>query len=156
MAIFLRLCSLKVAFLVKRRAKRMARLLIPLCVLALTCEDSCQSDEAKRNLGQMQRDGEFEVIGANSGEECFEILGEGFRPDVILLDLMMPGMDGWAVHDRLKKGDSPYSNIPIIFLTGATDKHFKEISEMFGEDYIEKPYDLHDLKQRIGHVLKKS
>jgi len=95
-----------------------------------------ESDQIFTAKTMLEDDGEFEVIGANSGEECFEILGEGFRPDVILLDLMMPGMDGWAVHDRLKKGDSPYSNIPIIFLTGATDKHFKEIGEMFGEDYI--------------------
>jgi len=92
-----------------------------------------------------KHDNEYEFIGANSGEHCFELLKDGQIPDVILLDLMMPGMSGWTVHDRLKKKDSPYNDIPIIFLTGAR----------FGEDYIEKPYELADLKKRIEAILNK-
>jgi len=65
----------------------------------------------------------------------------------------MPGMSGWTVHDRLKKKDSPYNDIPIIFLTGATDSDSKEVGGWFGEDYIEKPFELEDLKKRIDTVL---
>ena len=101
----------------------------------------------------LELDGKYEIIGANSGDQCFELLKDGQIPDLILLDLMMPGMSGWTVHDRLKKKDSPYNDIPIIFLTGATDSDSKEVGEWFGEDYIEKPYELEDLKKRIDTVL---
>ena len=97
---------------------------------------------------------EYEVIGANNGKQCFELLQQGQIPDLILLDLMMPGMSGWTVHDRLKKKDSPYNDIPIIFLTGATDEDSKEVGGWFGEDYIEKPVNAEDLKRRIGKVLE--
>ena len=103
----------------------------------------------------LEQNGEYEVIGAKNGEHCFELLQQGQIPDIILLDIMMPEMSGWTVHDRLKKKDSPYNNIPIIFLSGATDDDSKEVGGWFGEDYIEKPYDVWDLKKRIDKVLKK-
>jgi len=101
----------------------------------------------------LELDGKYEIIGANSGEQCFELLKDGQIPDLIILDLMMPGMSGWIVHDRLKKKDSSYNDIPIIFLTGVTNSDSKEVGEWFGEDYIEKPYELEDLKKRIDAVL---
>jgi CheY-like chemotaxis protein len=98
---------------------------------------------------------DYIVLGAGSGHECFELLKKGQIPDLILLDIMMPGMTGWTVHDRLKAKKSPYNDIPIIFLTGATDIDSKEVGGWFGEDYIEKPFDASDLKERIDRVLKK-
>ena len=104
---------------------------------------------------EFSENGEYEVIGASNGEQCFELLQQGQIPDLILLDLMMPGMSGWTVHDRLKKKDSPYNDIPIIFLTGAADEDSKEVGGWFGEDYIEKPFALADLEKRIEKVLEK-
>lgn len=104
---------------------------------------------------EFSENGEYEVIGASNGEQCFELLQQGQIPDLILLDLMMPRMSGWTVHDRLKKKDSPYNDIPIIFLTGAADADSKEVGGWFGEDYIEKPFDLADLEKRIEKVLEK-
>jgi len=104
----------------------------------------------------LEQDGEYEFIGANSGEQCFELLQHGQIPDLILLDLMMPKMTGWTLHDRLKKKDSLYNDIPIIFLTGTTDDDLEEVGGWFGEDYIEKPYDAEDLKKRIDKVLRKN
>jgi len=101
----------------------------------------------------LELDGKYGIIGANSGDQCFELLKDGQIPDLIILDLMMPGMSGWIVHDRLKKKDSSYNDIPIIFLTGVTNSDSKEVGEWFGEDYIEKPYELEDLKKRIDAVL---
>ena len=100
-------------------------------------------------------DSGYEVIGANGGEQCFELLKNGQIPDLILLDIMMPDMTGWTVHDRLKAKKSSYNDIPIIFLTGATDIDSKEVGGWFGEDYIEKPFDASDLKERIDRVLEK-
>lgn len=101
----------------------------------------------------LEYDGKYEVIGANNGEHCFELLESGQIPDLILLDIMMPEMSGWTVHDRLKKKESPYNDIPIIFLSGATDADSEEVGGWFGEDYIEKPYDVADLKKRVDKVL---
>jgi len=92
---------------------------------------------------------EYKVIPARNGAECFELLKNNEMPD-----LMIPGMSEWTVHGRLKKKDSPYNDIPIIFLTGATDADSKEIGGWFGEDYIEKPFDLADLEKRIEKVLE--
>ncbi|MFB2922581.1 MULTISPECIES: response regulator [Aerosakkonema] len=57
----------------------------------------------------------WETLGAASGEECFEIL-KTERPNAILLDISMPGMDGFAVYDRLQS-DPANSSIPVILLT---------------------------------------
>jgi len=102
----------------------------------------------------LEKHGEYEVIGANNGDHCFELLKQGQIPDLILLDLMMPEMSGWTVHDRLKKKSSEFKKIPIIFLTGDLDPDSIEIGGWFGEDFIEKPYDREDLKKRIDAVLK--
>ena len=44
----------------------------------------------------------YEVTIANSGKECFELLEKGQKPDLFILDIMMPEMDGWAVFEKLK------------------------------------------------------
>ena len=98
---------------------------------------------------------DYEIIGANSGEECFKLLEKGEKPDLILLDIMMPSMDGWKVHDKLKAKESPYNDIPIIFLTAADNEDYREVGTWFGEDYIEKPFDIMDLKKSIDRVLER-
>lgn len=98
---------------------------------------------------------DYEVIGVNSGRECFDILEKGEKPDLILLDIMIPDMNGWKIHDKLKARDSPYNDIPIIFLTAADNEDYREVGSWFGEDYIEKPFDIMDLKESIDRVLNK-
>jgi len=99
---------------------------------------------------------DYEVILASGGEHCFQLLEEGKKPDIILLDLMMPGMDGFSVFDKLKARQSPYNSIPVVFLTAKKDNDSVEVGKLFGEDYIEKPFDFEDLVQRIEKVLNKN
>lgn len=99
--------------------------------------------------------GEYDVILAEGGEHCFQLLDQGNVPDIILLDLMMPGMDGFSVFDRLKAKDSPYNTIPIVFLTAKKDKDSVDVGTLFGEDYIEKPFEFDDLVARIEKVFRK-
>ena len=57
----------------------------------------------------------YEIIVAENGKKCFELLEKNMKLDLILLDIMMPDMDGWEVFDKLK-ANQKYKNIPVIFL----------------------------------------
>jgi len=77
-------------------------------------------------------------------------------PDLIILDLMLPGMDGYDVCSRLKK-DASTGNIPIIMLT-AKDEVGDKVKglEIGADDYLAKPFNLNELKARIKSVLRRS
>lgn len=96
---------------------------------------------------------EYKIIPASSGEECFELLkDEDSIPDLILLDIMMPEMSGWEVYDKLR--DNPrWSDIPIVFLTARTDRIANNAGEFLGNDYVEKPVEISELRDRIEKVL---
>jgi two-component system response regulator VicR len=97
---------------------------------------------------------EYEIIGVKSGKKCIEMLEKNVKPDLILLDIMMPEMDGWEVFDKIKANHS-WRKIPIIFLTARSDGLAKSAGSMIADDYIEKPIDIQELKTRIDNVLKK-
>jgi len=99
-------------------------------------------------------DDEYEVISAGGGKECLEILQRSSPPDLIVLDIMMPELSGWQVLEYLQE-DENWSHIPIIFLSARTDPAAKRGGKLFGKDYIEKPFDIDDLKLRIDQVLEK-
>ena len=97
---------------------------------------------------------EYKVIGAESGHECFELLKNGQIPDLILLDVMMPEMNGWDVFTKLKETPE-WRDISVVFLTAKTDPYSKGFGKMAAADYIEKPCDIKSLEKRIDMVLKK-
>jgi len=96
---------------------------------------------------------EYRILSAENGQKCLEILKDNIIPDIILLDIMMPQMSGWEVFDHIKK-DHSLSTIPIIFLTARTDRIAKNAGSFLGDDYIEKPFDIIDLKKRIELVFR--
>src|SRR5437868_11340329 len=89
----------------------------------------------------------FEVVPAGNGQEALAVIAT-FRPDVIVLDLMMPVMDGWQSVRELRARDE---DIPIILLSAARDlrTHAKALS---AADIIEKPFDLSELLPKIARV----
>ncbi|UCD14393.1 MAG: response regulator [Thermoplasmatales archaeon] len=97
---------------------------------------------------------EYEVTSANGGKECFEFLKKGNVPDIILLDIMMPGTDGWTLFAKLKERPE-WREIPIVFLTAKTDEYSKGFGKITANDYIEKPFEIMDLKERIDKVLSR-
>ena len=99
-------------------------------------------------------DTELEITGFESGVKFFELLQESPNPDLILLDIMMPEMNGWEVHKRLKE-NLDWKDIPIIFLTATKDNTSKFIGGIYSEDFVEKPFNIPELKQRIDKILKK-
>jgi CheY-like chemotaxis protein len=97
---------------------------------------------------------EYLIIPAESGKQCLYFLEEKKLPDLILLDIMMPEMNGWEVFDKLRANPS-WKNIPVIFLTARTDGLAAHAGELIADDYIEKPINIKELKTRIDNVLKK-
>ena len=94
----------------------------------------------------------FEVIKAYRAEEA---LRKAYRlhPNLILLDIMMPDMDGWEVCRRLRE----LSEVPIIFLTARTDtEDIVRGLEMGADDYILKPYDNEELVARVKAHLRRA
>jgi len=94
---------------------------------------------------------EYKVIGAESGEKCLEIL-KAEVPDLILLDIMMPEMSGWETYDEIKENET-WGKIPIVFLTARTDKIARDAGDFLGEDYIEKPFEIANVMERIDKIL---
>ena len=112
-------------------------------------EDFCKI--AKTNLELI---GDFAVITAMNGKEGIK-LADTASPDLILLDLLMPGMDGFEVLNRLKKKESTMA-IPIVMLTAKGDEEFKiKASQLYDEGYITKPVEASALKSKIEEVLKR-
>ena len=81
----------------------------------------------------------YKIKVANSGERCLKIAGEDHAPDLILLDIMMPGMDGYEVCNRLKNNPKT-RDIPVIFLTAKAQTEDEQYGlELGAVDYITKP-----------------
>lgn len=100
----------------------------------------------------------FEVKTALSGEEGLKKLKED-KPDLIILDIMMPKKSGFEVCKELKK-NVEYNKIPVIMLTalsqkiGETNIAVSEGLELEAEDYIDKPVDVKELVKRVNDLLK--
>ena len=98
--------------------------------------------------------GDYDIIVATDGKSALEILDEEDDINLILLDIMMPVMDGFEVCKIIKK-DKNISNIPIIFLTAKTDDNsIQKGFELGGVDYVTKPFRPIELLSRIKTHLK--
>ena len=97
----------------------------------------------------------YKVIKATNGKEALELANKE-KPDAILLDIMMPEMDGMEVFKRLKEKDET-SQIPIIMVTGVSDrKSIKKLLDKGVNYYIIQPFDFTDLASKIGIAIKES
>lgn len=101
----------------------------------------------------LQKEG-FDVLKAEDGEEGMEMARE-HDPNLVLLDIMMPKMDGLEVVERMR-ADSKLKHIPIIFLTARGDEKTEvEGLDKGGDDYITKPISTTKLISRIKAVLRR-
>jgi methyl-accepting chemotaxis protein len=99
--------------------------------------------------------GDYDVLTAKSGNEALGLFYQGLVPQLILLDLIMPDMDGWSTYGRIK-AISGLHDTPIAFFTASNDpKDIQHAHEMGAVDYIKKPYDKDDLLRRIETIIKK-
>ena len=98
----------------------------------------------------LQKEG-FEVMMADRGDEALKMF-KASPPNLMLLDIMLPGMDGWQVCREVRKT----SNVPIIMLT-AKDETFDKVLglELGADDYVVKPFDMKELVARIKAVTRR-
>ncbi len=105
-------------------------------------------------LTQWFPEDKFDVLSAPDGKKGLKEV-EDQHPDIILLDIMMPGMDGFEVAKKLKKSKS-YKNIPIIMLTAKHDTQSKVRGFTIGvDDYVTKPFNFEEVDARIKAMIKK-
>ena len=97
----------------------------------------------------------YEVMTMTSGANMFAFL-EKHKPDMILLDIAMPEMNGFDVMKQLKSR-GPYADIPVIFLTGLSDSYNETYGKELGAvDFITKPFSALELLDRIRKHLDSS
>jgi DNA-binding response OmpR family regulator len=118
----------------------------------LCIEDEAEMIDLTRLV--LEREG-FEVLGAVGGSEGLEIIKRE-KPDLVLLDLMMPDIDGWEVY-RQMKADEASAQIPVIVVTAKAQSIDKVLGLQVAkvDDYITKPFGPKELLESIHRILNK-
>jgi DNA-binding response OmpR family regulator len=96
------------------------------------------------------------VIGARRGEIGLELI-KSLKPDILLLDLMLPDIDGWELYRQMKK-DKELAKVPIIIVSARSEEHdaasgFRVVDH---DRFIQKPFEVKDLVDTVLNVLEKS
>ncbi|MCP5559465.1 MAG: response regulator transcription factor [Verrucomicrobiaceae bacterium] len=116
----------------------------------LIAEDDDHTRDALREVLTMEG---FEVVAASNGTAAFEsFLSE--RPNIVCLDVMMPGMNGYEVCKRIRKVDEA---VPILFLTAKSEEIDKVLGlELGADDYLTKPFSMKEILARLRAILRRS
>jgi two-component system OmpR family response regulator len=98
----------------------------------------------------------FQVERASSGREALDSIGRR-RPDLVVLDVMLPDLDGFDVAKRVRQSEGAGSHLPIIFLT-ARDATADKVEglRLGSDDYVTKPFSIEELIERVRAVLRRS
>ena len=116
----------------------------------LVVDDAPEVVESVR-LGFMLQWREVDVIGAGEGEQALDLV-EREAPDLVLLDIGLPGLDGYRVLERIRE----FSDVPIVMLTARDDTVEKVKGlELGADDYITKPFNHLELMARVKAVLRR-
>jgi DNA-binding response OmpR family regulator len=118
--------------------------------------------DVRQAIGDVLESRDYQVVTARDGEEALEKL-KGEKPDLMILDLLMPRMDGFAVCRELQDPSwSEYKKTPVLVLTavreGASRRRYQlETGQTLDvDDYLEKPIDIHILLERVARLLKRA
>ena len=109
-------------------------------------------EDIRLTVGQILEVSGYDVISAETGLDCLEKM-ERERPDLVILDIMMPGISGWDVAARIKEHEE-WSGIPIVFLTAKGDDMSVGMGGLASVEYIVKPFDIQRLKSCVERIFK--
>lgn len=102
-------------------------------------------------VAYLQREG-FRVVEATTGTEALQLIAES-RPDLVVLDVMLPELDGFGVLSELRKAN----DIPVILLTAKTEEPDRVLGlELGADDYVVKPFSPRELVARVRSVLRRT
>lgn len=115
-------------------------------------EDYFSSRKSIPGAGNKQEEDEITVISAGDGEEGLALIAEGGF-DIVILDIMLPGMDGFSLFRKLRKD----SAVPVIFLTARGQEEDRLKGYLLGcDDYVVKPFSLAVLYARVRALVKRA
>ncbi len=114
--------------------------------LVLVVDDDVDIRDALIDV--LEEDG-FRAVGASNGAEALDRLHAGLRPDLILLDLMMPVMDGWEFLRR-RRGDPEANTIPVVVLSAAGKSLRPHVRSLGADEFLEKPVEAEDLLDAVS------
>jgi putative two-component system response regulator len=98
----------------------------------------------------------FDVVAADNAEAALAAM-EKDPPDLIVADVIMPGMDGIAMFRRMREANAPWGDTPLIFLSGKSDPQTKvDALQLGAEDFLYKPVDMKELAARIRNVIRRN
>jgi DNA-binding response OmpR family regulator len=112
-------------------------------------------DDDKTNLKFLKEilEDHFQLYPVDSGEEALRVISN-FRPDLVLLDIMLPGLDGYSVCQSIKE-DKLFSEVKIILISAKAMLNERQKGyEAGADDYITKPFDHEELMIKIHSLLK--
>lgn len=117
---------------------------------------SIEDDPEMRGLLQLifERQGHH-VVGVKKGEFGLELL-KSLRPDILLLDLMLPDVDGWELYRELKD-DQELAQVPVVIVSARSEEDDAQDGyHVVGDDrFVEKPFEVKELIEIVNHVLKR-
>src|SRR5277367_45501 len=97
----------------------------------------------------------LEVIEAPDGDEAWRLAQEHL-PDLVVLDVMMPGMSGWDVCRKIREDRARFAHTSVLMLTGIGERVNEMTSPLFGADaYIDKPFGFEELDDKVRGALEK-
>ena len=110
-------------------------------------------EQLYRHLVKVNLESEgYEVISAANGEECLDLVSNK-HPDMVILDVMMPKLNGFETLDRIRQ----FSEVPVIMLTGKHEEQDRVLGLNAGaDDYVTKPFSATELIARVRAVLRRS
>jgi DNA-binding response OmpR family regulator len=94
----------------------------------------------------------YKVYTYDNGKDFLRSLYAGKKPSLIILDIMMPTMNGWDIQSKIRS-HLRWRTVPIMFLTARASRTAQEMYIKYGVDYVLKPFDINDLLGRIDVIL---